>query len=169
MHNLAHRVQLTANGHKAHLEALGKAFIGGVDCAMLVKLYGDDGDGAPERKCNPSALNGLRKHAIEGNPEPDHISTSYGERQNLTMRMSMRRFTRLTNAFSKKIENRIHMLSLHFVHDSFVRIHQPLRCTPAMAGGLTGTLHDMEWIVGLIDARVPKPQRPKTYRKRISK
>jgi len=168
-HRLAHRVQLTTDGHKAYLEAVDRAFVGGVDYAMLVKLYGDDGRKSPERKYSPSAFNGARVNVIEGNPDRDHVSTSYVERQNLTMRMSMRRFTRLTNAFSKKIENHIHMLSLYFVHYNFVRIHQSLQCTPAMAAGVTDTLHDMEWIVGLIDARAPKPQRPKTYRKRISK
>ena len=167
-HRLANRVQLTTDGHRAYLEAVDRAFVGGVDYAMLVKLYGDDGRRSPERKYSPSAFIGARVNVIEGDPDRDHISTSHVERQNLTMRMSMRRFTRLTNAFSKKIENHIHMLSLYFVHYNFVRIHQSLRCTPAMAAGLTDTLHDMEWIVGLIDARTPKPQRPKTYRKRIS-
>ncbi len=168
-HRLAHRVQLTTDGHRAYLEAVDKAFVGDVDYAMLVKLYGDDGRKSPERKYSPSEFNGARVNVIEGQPDRDHISTSYVERQNLTMRMSMRRFTRLTNAFSKKIENHIHMLSLYFVHYNFVRIHQSLRCTPAMAAGVTDTLHDMAWIVGLIDARAPKPNRPKTYRKRISK
>jgi len=164
-HRLAHRVQLTTDGHKAYLEAVDKAFVGGVDHAMLVKLYGDEGRKSPERKYSPSAFNGSRRRVIEGDPDRDHISTSYVERQNLTMR----RFTRLTNAFSKKIENHIHMLSLYFAHYNFVRIHQSLQCTPAMAAGLADTLQDMEWIVGLIDAQSPKPQRPKTYKKRISK
>ena len=88
---------------------------------------------------------------------------------NLTMRMGMRRFTRLTNAFSKKVENHLHMLSLYFMYYNFVRIHKSLRMTPAMAAGLTTELHDMEWIVNMIDAAAPKPNRPKTYRKRISK
>ena len=93
---------------------------------------------------------------------------SYVERHNLTMRMGMRRFTRLTNGFSKKIENHLHMLSLYFVHYNFCRIHKSLRTTPAMAAKVTDTLHDIEWIVGLIDARAPKPNRPKTYRQQIS-
>ena len=98
--------------------------------------------------------------AVEGNPDPAAVSTSYVERQNLTMRMGMRRFTRLTNAFSKKLENHLLMLSLYFVHYNFVRIHKTLKCTPAMAAGVSDTLHDMEWIVSLIDARAAKPSRP---------
>ena len=109
-------------------------------------------------------MNDIRQ--VQGDPDPDHISTSYVERQNLTMRMGMRRFTRLTNAFSKKLENHLHMLSLYFVHYNFCRLHKTLRVTPAMAAGLSDTLHDMEWIVGLLDARAPAPNRPKTYRKR---
>ena len=97
---------------------------------------------------------------VSGNPDKDHISTSYVERQNLTMRMSMRRYTRLTNAFSKKIQNHAHSLALYYVWYNFCRIHQTLRTSPAMAAGITDTLHDMEWIGGHIDARAPKPQRP---------
>ncbi len=136
---------------------------------MLVKLYGDDDRTSPEREYSPSEFNGERVDAIEGKPDLDHISTIYVERQNLTMRMSMRCFVRLTNASSRKIANHIHMLSLHFGHDDFVQIHQSLRCTPAMAAGVTDALRDMEWIVGLINAWVPKPKRLKTYRKRIAK
>ncbi len=168
-HRLTNRVQLTTDGHRAYIEAVDKAFHDGVDDAMLVKLYGDDGRKSPERKPSPSAFNSARVDVIEGKPDPAHISTSHVERQKLTMRMSMRRFTRLTNAFSKKIENHAHAVALHYMHHNFCRIHRSLRCTPAMAAGLTGTLHDMAWIVGLIDDRAPKPNRPKTYRKRISK
>ena len=103
--------------------------------------------------------------AVEGSPDPAAVSTSYVERQNLTMRMGMRRFTRLTNAFSKKIENHLHMLSLYFVHYNFCRMHKSLRMSPAMAAGVSDTLQDMEWIVGLIDARAPKPNRPATYQR----
>ena len=155
---LANRVQLTTDGHKAYLEAVEGAFGGDVDFAQLVKLYGD----APEKekRYSPATCVGTHKRRVEGNPDVHDVSTSYVERQNLTMRMGMRRFTRLTNAFSKKLENHLHMLSLYFVHYNFVRIHKSLRTTPAMAAGVSDTLHDMEWIVSLIDARAPKPHKP---------
>ena len=161
---LANRVQLTTDGHNAYLEAVEGAFGGDVDYAQLVKLYGD----APEkeRRYSPATCVGTRKRRVEGNPDAHDVSTSYVERQNLTMRMGMRRFTRLTNAFSKKLENHLLMLSLYFVHYNFVRIHSSLRMTPAMAAGVSETLHDMEWIVSLIDARAAKPNRPATYHKR---
>ena len=166
---LANRVQLTTDGHKAYLEAVEGAFGGDVDFAQLVKLYGGlSGQTGHEKKYSPAECIGTKKIAIEGNPDRKHISTSYVERQNLTMRMGMRRFTRLTNGFSKKLENHLHMLSLYFVHYNFIRMHKTLRMTPAMAAGVTDTLHDMEWLVGLIDARAQKPNRPETYRKKIS-
>ncbi len=161
---LANRVQLTTDGHKAYLEAVEGAFGGDVDYAQLIKLYGDAPDA--EKRYSPGECIGTRKRRVEGSPDPDHISTSYVERQNLTMRMSMRRFTRLTNAFSKKLENHVHMCALYAVHYNFVRIHKTLRCTPAMAAGVSDTLRDMEWIVGLIDARAPKPGPRGPYRKR---
>ena len=104
--------------------------------------------------------------SITGDPDESHISTSYVERQNLTMRMSMRRYTRLTNAFSKKLANLEHHVALYFVHYNFCRVHKTLRTSPAMAAGIADTLHDMEWIVGLIDARAPKPGPRGPYRKR---
>lgn len=104
---------------------------------------------------------GARKNRIEGEPDPAYVSTSHVERHNLTMRMSMRRFTRLTNGFSKKVENHCHALALYFVHYNFCRLHKSLKVSPAMAAGLSDTLRDMEWIVGLIDARAPKVGRPK--------
>ena len=166
---LVNRVQLTTDGHKAYLEAVEGAFGGDVDFTQLIKLYGGPtGKKGHERKYSPAECVGIKTRIVEGNPERKHISTSYVERQNLTMRMGMRRFTRLTNAFSKKIENHLHMLSLYFVHYNFVRMHKSLRMTPAMAAGVTEMLHDMEWIVGLIDAGAPKPGRPKTYSKQIS-
>ena len=164
---LAHRVQLTTDGHKAYLDAVEDAFGCEVDYAQLVKLYGVPPEA--ERRYSPAECIGARPSPVMGNPDPDHISTSYVERQNLTMRMSMRRFTRLTNAFSKKVENHIHMLSLYFVHYNFCRIHKTLRMSPAMAAGIDSTLHDMEWIVGLMDARAPKPGPRGPYKKRISK
>ena len=163
---LANRVQLTTDGHKAYLEAVEGTFGGDVDYAQLIKLYGPtDGKGS-EKRYSPAECTGIRKRKVEGSPDPEAVSTSYVERNNLTMRMGMRRFTRLTNAFSKKLENHLHTLSLYFVHYNFCRVHKSLRMSPAMAAGVSDTLHDMEWIVGLIDARAPKPKRPATYRKR---
>lgn len=159
---LANQVQLTTDGHKAYLEAVEGAFGGDIDYAMLIKLYGDLDGKTAERKYSPAECTGIKKRKIEGSPEKAHVSTSYVERQNLTIRMGMRRFTRLTNGFSKKLENHLHMLSLYFVHYNFVRIHKSPKMTSAMAAGVSDTLHDMEWIVGLIDARAPesKPRGP---------
>lgn len=165
---LANRVQLTTDGHKAYLEAVEGAFGGDIDYAMLIKLYGDLGGKTAERKYSPAECTGIKKRTIEGSPEKAHVSTSYVERQNLTMRMGMRRFTRLTNGFSKKLGNHLHMLSLYFVHYNFVRVHKSLRMTPAMAAGVSETLRDMEWIVGLIDARAPEPKPRGPYKKRNS-
>jgi len=155
---LANRVQLTTDGHKAYLEAVEGAFGDDVDFAQLVKLYGDAPEG--QRRYSPAECVGTRKRRVTGSPIRSEVSTSYVERHNLTMRMGMRRFTRLTNAFSKKVENHLLMLSLYFVHYNFCRVHKTLRCTPAMAAGVSDTLRDMEWIVGLIDAQAPTPQRP---------
>lgn len=164
---LANRVQLTTDGHRAYLEAVEGAFGADVDFAQLVKLYGDAGDlSSPERKYSPGICTGARKHRVEGDPDAKHISTSHVERHNLTMRMSMRRFTRLTNAFSKKVANHCHALALYFVFYNFCRLHKTLRVSPAMAAGVDTQLRDMEWVVELIDARAPKPGRPKTYKKR---
>ena len=163
---LANRVQLTTDGHKAYLEAVEGTFGGDVDYAQLIKLYGPtEGEGS-EKRYSPAKCTGIRKRKIEGSPDPADVSTSYVERHNLTMRMGMRRFTRLTNAFSKKLENHLHSLSLYFVHYNFCRMHKSLRMSPAMAAGVSDTLHDMEWIVGLIDARAPKPGPRGPYRKR---
>lgn len=164
---LANRVQMTTDGHKAYLEAVEGAFGGDVDYAQLVKMYGN----APESmkgRYSPADCTGIKKRRVEGNPRKEDVSTSYVERQNLTMRMSMRRFTRLTNAFSKKIDNHIHMLSLYFVHYNFCRIHKTLKVTPAMAAGVSNALYDMEWVVGLIDERAPAPKKRGSYKKAIS-
>ena len=139
---LANRVQLTTDGHRAYLDAVSGAFAdGGVDYGMLVKLYGEPkGVSTPERRYSPAECVGARKEVISGNPDEKHISTSYVERHNLTMRMSMRRFTRLTNIFSKKIDNHIHALSLYFVWFNFCRQHKALRLSPAMAAGIADRL-----------------------------
>lgn len=160
---LANRVQMTTDGYKAYLEAAEGAFGGDIDYAQLVKMCGS----APESmkgRYSPAECTGIQKRRIEGNPAKEDVSTSYVERQNLNMRMSMRRYTRLTNAFSKKIDNHIHMLSLYFVHYNFCRIHKTLKVTPAIAAGIADTLYDMAWIVGLIDDRAPKPGLRRSYK-----
>jgi IS1 family transposase len=157
---LANQVQLTTDAFRAYLDAVEDAFGGDVDYAKLVKLYGD-GPASPGRY-SPAVCTGTRKSRMMGNPDPAHISTSHVERQNLTMRMSMRRFTRLTNAFSKKLEPHYHMVCLYTVWYNFVRMHKTLKCSPAMAAGLTGKLWEMEDILALIDAKAeaPKPRGP---------
>lgn len=146
---LATRVQLTTDGLKAYLLAVEDAFGAGIDYAQLVKLYGE----APEaeKRYSPAVCTGTHKARVEGHPDPRHVSTSFVERQNLNMRMGMRRFTRLTNAFSKKIENHCHALSLYFTFYNFVRIHTTLRVSPAMAAGIETRLWEMADIVRLID------------------
>ena len=164
---LANRVQLTTDGLKAYFEAVEGAFGEDVDYAQLVKLYGkplgEERDA--DSRYSPPVCMGIRKTAVEGSPNPAHISTSYVERQNLTMRMSMRRFTRLTNAFSKKIENHAHAVALHFMHYNFCRIHQTLKVSPAMEAGVTGRLWDIADIVGMVEKAAPKPKRPTTYKR----
>jgi len=153
---LATRVQLTTDGHRAYLEAVDGAFGGQVDYAMLVKLYGSDPEG--EKRYSPAKCVGCDRTVISGKPDRQHISTSYVERQNLTMRMEMRRFTRLTNAFSKKVEN--HAIALHFMHYNFARIHQTLHSTPAMKAGVTDHLWSVEEIVLLLEAEEVSEKRP---------
>lgn len=149
---LACRVQVTSDGHKAYLEAVETAFGGDVDYAMLIKQYGS---GKPSKdadtKYSPPDCIGCERHAVSGNPDPDHISTSFVERQNLTMRMRMRRFTRLTNAFSKKIENLEHAVALHFFHYNFIRHHKTLRMPPALKAGVADHCWTLEEFVALID------------------
>jgi IS1 family transposase len=164
---LNNRVQLTTDGHKAYLDAVEGAFGGDIDYAMLVKQYGKStGNKGHEKKYSPAECVGTKKEQVFGDPIKELVSTSYVERQNLSMRMGMRRFTRLTNGFSKKLENHLNMLSLYFLHYNFVRIHKTLKVTPAMAAGVSDTLHDMEWIVGLIDANAPAPKKRGPYKKR---
>lgn len=149
---LKHRVQLTTDGHEPYLEAVEAAFGADVDYAVLQKLYGSDPDG--EKRYSPAKCIGVECHIVQGDPNRKHISTSYVERQNLTMRMHMhmRRFTRLTNAFSKKVENHAHSVALHFMHYNFVKIHMTLKMTPAMAAGVTSRLWEISDIVALLDA-----------------
>jgi IS1 family transposase len=147
---LANRVQLTSDGHRAYLEAVEGAFGADIDYAQLVKLYGAAPEG--EKRYSPAECIGCRKVPIEGKPDPKHISTSYVERSNLTVRMHTRRFTRLTNAFSKKVENHTHAVALHMMYYNFVRIHQTLRTTPAMAAGVTKRLWEMSDIVDVVEA-----------------
>jgi IS1 family transposase len=143
------RVQLTTDGLTAYLTAVEEAFESEIDFAQLVKVYGVPRDGAV--RYSPAKMLGTRREVIRGNPDPKHISTSYIERQNLSMRMGMRRFTRLTNAFSKKVENHAHAVALYFMHYNFARIHGTLRTTPAMAAGLSDHVWSLEEIVGLLD------------------
>ena len=147
---LANRVQLTTDGHKAYLEAVEGAFGGDIDFAQLVKMYGPTVT-APDRY-SPAECTGAKKTRVEGDPDMAHVSTSYVERQNLTMRMHMRRFTRLTNGFSKKIENHAYAVALHMMYYNFVRIHSKLRMSPAMAAGVSSKLWEVSDIVALLDA-----------------
>lgn len=142
------RMQLTSDGHKPYLEAVEQSFGADIDYAMLVKIYGDT---PGESRYSPGVCTGAVMKRVEGRPDPAHISTSYAERQNLSMRMGMRRFTRLTNAFSKKVENHAHGIAIYFMHYNFVRIHQTLRCTPAMAAGVTGQLWELADMVKVLE------------------
>jgi IS1 family transposase len=153
---LANRVQLTTDGHRAYLQAVEEAFGADIDYSMLIKLYGTGAattDDAAGRRYSPAECIGIRIDDITGNPDPKHVSTSYAERANLTMRMAMRRFTRLTNAFSKKLENHAHMVALYALWYNFVRIHKTLRMSPAMAAGIETRLWSMEDVVRLIEER----------------
>lgn len=145
---LKNRVQLTTDGYRVYFEAIENAFGSDVDCAMLIKIYGLDT--TEKRYSLPECIETIPKHII-GNPNPKYISTSYAERQNLTMRMNIRRFTRLTNAFSKKVENLAHAVALHFMYYNFVRIPKALKVTPAMEAGVTDRLWDIKDIVALIN------------------
>ena len=145
---LSHRVQLTTDGHAAYLEGVWSGFADEIDFSQLVKLYGAEQAG--ESRYSPPKCIGCKKNKISGNPDPKHISTSFVERQNLSMRMGMRRFTRLTNAFSKKLENHRHAISIYFMHYNFARIHQTLRVTPAMEAGVSAHVWSVEEIISLL-------------------
>jgi IS1 family transposase len=146
---LATRIQLTTDGHRMYLSAVEDAFGSEIDYAMLEKVYGADPQA--EKRYSPAVCLGCKIETITGNPDPSHIGTSHIERQNLTMRMNIRRFTRLTNAFSKKIENHMHSVALFYMHYNFERIHQSLRVTPAMEAGLTSRVWSIEDIATLTD------------------
>jgi IS1 family transposase len=152
---LANRIQLTSDGYHFYLEAVEKAFGSEIDYAMLVKAYGQT-EQKNEVRYSPVECVGAKKQKIVGKPKKKDVSTSFIERQNLTMRMSMRRFTRLTNAFSRKIENHAHAIALHYMVYNFVRMHSSLRCTPAMAAGVTSKLWDIEDVVALLPEPVAR-------------
>jgi IS1 family transposase len=146
---IASRIQMTTDGFRKYVNAVEDAFGGDIDYATLTKIYGKDR--SDEARYSPAKILSSRTEVIKGNPNPRFISTSYVERQNLTMRMHMRRFTRLTNAFSKKVENHIAAVNLHFVFYNFCRVHQTLRVTPAMQAGLADHVWGLEEVVGLLD------------------
>ncbi len=145
---LANRVQLTTDGHKAYLTAVKSALGNDIDYAMLVKIYGESSDG--QKRYSPAECLGCKRKAIKGDPDPEHISTSLAERQNLNMRMGMRRFTRLTNAFSKKIENLAATVALYYTYYNFCRVHQTLKTTPAIAAGIADHVWSVDEIVSLL-------------------
>jgi len=146
---VSNRIQLTSDGHRPYLVAVEEAFGGDIDYAVLQKIYGQDAN--PEKRYSPAVCLGSKQETVCGAPNPKHISTSYVERQNLTMRMHMRRFTRLTNAFSKKFENHMHMVALYTVFYNWTKIHKTLRTTPAMAAGLTERVWDMADVAAMIE------------------
>jgi len=159
---LAHRVQLTTDGHRSYMQAVDYTFGDEIDFAMLHKIYGNPAGEGNERRYSPAVCSGTDVRIIKGDPDPGEISTSYVERQNLTMRMGMRRFTRLTNGFSKKVENLAHAVSLHYMHYNFARVHQSLtvenedgtrtKRTPAMAAGVADHVWTLREIAGLLDS-----------------
>jgi IS1 family transposase len=165
---LSRRVQLTTDGHRAYLLAVPGAFGGEVDYAQLIKVYGSDANPKkPERRYSPAVCLEAIPERVSGDPDPDHISTSYVERLNLTMRMSMRRYTRLTNAFSKKVENHAAAVSLHFMHYNFCRVHQTLKTTPAVAAGVTDHVWKLHEIIALLEnAEQAVPMKRGPYKKR---
>ena len=147
---LANRVQLTSDGHGAYLRAIEESFGDDIDYAMLVKIYGRNGE-MDQRRYSPPPCLGAIKGRVRGRPDPKHVSTSYAERQNLNIRMHTRRFTRLTNAFSKKVENHALSVALFAMYYNFVRIHKTLRVTPAMAAGVTGKLWEISDVVKVLE------------------
>ncbi len=167
---LANRVQLTSDGHRSYLQAVKDTFGQDVDYAMLVKMYGGGvSGGTAGGRYSPASLTGIKKSRRIGRPDMAKVSTSFVERQNLTMRMHMRRFTRLTNGFSKKVESHVNAISLHFFYYNFVRIHQTLRMTPAMAAGVTGRLWEMADLVAIVEGAEAPPAKVRgPYKKRAA-
>lgn len=164
---LTSRVQLTTDGHRPYLDAVEGAFGADVDYAQLVKLYGETPH--PPGRYSPAQCIGARKERIEGRPDPAHVSTSYVERHNLTMRMQMKRFGRLTNAFSKKAEAHYHMVALYTVWYNFVKMHRTLKMTPALAAGVSQTLWSMDDLVAMIDSKADAPKKRGPYAARKAK
>jgi IS1 family transposase len=160
---VASRIQITTDGHKVYADAVEGAFGADVDYAMLIKLYGND---SFDRRYSTGDCIGTRTAVLSGSPDPLHISTSFVERQNLTMRMSMRRFTRLTNAFSKKVDNHAAAIALHFMHYNFCRVHKTLRVTPAMEAGLAHHVWTVEELVSILPEPVAKKRG--SYKKRMA-
>lgn len=152
---VATRIQLTTDGHRAYAEAVAGTFGFAVDYAMLIKLYGAPADN-PETRYSPATCIGTRTATLSGRPDPEHISTSFVERQNLNLRMGLRRFTRLTNAFSKKFENHCHMVAIYHAYYNFCRVHQTLRVTPAMEAGLTDHVWAIAELVDLLQDHATK-------------
>jgi IS1 family transposase len=150
---IENRIQLTTDGHRVYAEAVENAFGSEIDYAMLVKIYGASNEG--ESRYSPATCIGCRTGVLSGNPDPKHISTSYVERQNLSMRMGMRRFTRLTNGFSKKFENHAHQVALYFMHYNYCRVHSSLRVTPAMEAGLTDHIWTLAELCNILPERKP--------------
>ena len=157
------RVQITTDGHKAYLTAIENSFGADVDYAQLQKIFGASLEN--ETRYSPATCIGCEMKVVSGDPDPKHVSTSYVERQNLTMRMHKRRFTRLTNAFSKKIDNHAYAVALHFMYCNYVRIHQTLRVTPAMESGLSDHVWSIEELLQMADGYMPKPAKRGPYKK----
>jgi len=162
---LSSRVKLTTDGHKPYLKAVDTAFDGDVDYAQLIKIY-DQPKWKNEGKYSPAQCSSVKRKPVSGDPDMRLASTSYVERQNLTMRMGMRRFTRFTNAFSKKIENHMHAISLHYMHYNFCRVHKTLSATPAMVAGLTTEVKSLAWIVEIADSMAPESKKRGPYKKK---
>ncbi len=148
---LANRIQLTTDGLRVYLDAVEGAFGSEIDYVMLVKIYG--ADASDDAKYSPAECIDCQLVPVMGSPNPAHISTSYVERQNLTMRMSMRQFTRLTNGFSKKIEDHFFALAIHYMHYNFCRVHKTLRVTPAMEAGIADHIWSIEEMIGILDSK----------------
>ena len=151
---ISNRVQITTDGHKAYLDAVEEAFGADIDYAMLQKIYGAP-SGEETRRYSPAKCIGCNLKVVSGDPDPKHVSTSYVERQNLTLRMQNRRFTRLTNAHSKKVDNHRHMVALHYMHYNFCRPHSTLRVTPAQEAGLSDHAQDIEELCAILPRRIP--------------